>query len=54
MVALIEKNLKSNTVGATQVYKIHVPGTDQTLIGVGRALADGIDCSYICDVVHTS
>lgn len=24
-----------------------------TLIGVGRALADGIDCSYICDVaVH--
>jgi ribosomal protein S18 acetylase RimI-like enzyme len=20
------------------------------LIGVGRALADGIDCSYICDV----
>ena len=25
------------------------------LIGVGRALADGIDCSYICDVaVHPS
>lgn len=24
-----------------------------TLVGVGRALADGIDCSYICDVaVH--
>lgn len=22
----------------------------ETLIGVGRALADGIDCSYICDV----
>jgi len=21
-----------------------------TLVGVGRALADGIDCSYICDV----
>ena len=21
-----------------------------TLIGVGRALADGMDCSYICDV----
>ena len=21
-----------------------------TLIGVGRALADGLDCSYICDV----
>ena len=23
---------------------------DKTLIGVGRALADGVDCSYICDV----
>lgn len=22
----------------------------QELVGVGRALADGIDCSYICDV----
>jgi ribosomal protein S18 acetylase RimI-like enzyme len=26
-----------------------------TLVGAGRALADGIDCSYICDVaVHPS
>jgi predicted GNAT family acetyltransferase len=26
---------------------------DNTLVGAGRALADGIDCSYICDVaVH--
>jgi len=26
---------------------------DSQLIGVGRALADGVDCSYICDVaVH--
>ena len=24
--------------------------SDKTLIGVGRALADGKDCSYICDV----
>ena len=23
---------------------------DQQLVGVGRALADGVDCSYICDV----
>jgi len=23
---------------------------DEKLIGVGRGLADGIDCSYICDV----
>jgi ribosomal protein S18 acetylase RimI-like enzyme len=26
---------------------------NETLVGVGRALADGLDCSYICDVaVH--
>ncbi len=26
---------------------------DKALVGVGRALADGLDCSYICDVaVH--
>ena len=24
--------------------------SDSKLIGVGRALADGVDCSYICDV----
>lgn len=23
---------------------------DNALIGVGRALADGVDCSYICDI----
>lgn len=23
---------------------------EQHLVGVGRALADGVDCSYICDV----
>jgi len=23
---------------------------NNTLIGVGRALADGVDCSYICDI----
>ena len=23
---------------------------EEKLIGVGRALADGVDCSYICDV----
>jgi ribosomal protein S18 acetylase RimI-like enzyme len=27
--------------------------SDGKLVGVGRALADGVDCSYICDVaVH--
>jgi ribosomal protein S18 acetylase RimI-like enzyme len=28
---------------------------DNRLVGVGRAMADGLDCSYICDVaVHPS
>ena len=28
---------------------------DARLVGVGRAMADGLDCSYICDVaVHPS
>jgi len=30
-------------------YKCFVYDAD-SLIGVGRALADGLDCSYICDV----
>jgi len=33
----------------SNLYKI-APLGDKTLIGVGRALADGRDCSYICDV----
>ena len=24
---------------------------NKTLIGAGRALADGVDCSYVCDIV---
>jgi ribosomal protein S18 acetylase RimI-like enzyme len=33
-------------------YKCFVFDNDK-LIGVGRALADGVDCSYLCDVaVH--
>ena len=31
------------------MYKCFV-FVDANLIGVGRALADGVDCSYICDV----
>jgi ribosomal protein S18 acetylase RimI-like enzyme len=34
----------SNSMYKCFVYK------SQILVGVGRALADGIDCSYICDV----
>jgi len=37
------------TVFTNSMFKYFVY-SDKLLIGVGRALADGIDCSYICDV----
>ena len=40
-------NLK--TVFSNSMFKCFVY-SDKILIGVGRALADGLDCSYICDV----
>ncbi|MBI3650747.1 MAG: GNAT family N-acetyltransferase [Acidobacteria bacterium] len=37
---------------SNSMYKCFV-FDDEVLVGVGRALADGIDCSYLCDVaVH--
>ncbi len=40
------------TVFSNSRYKCFVY-TGPTLIGVGRALADGLDCAYICDIaVH--
>ena len=37
------------TVFENSMFKCFIYA-DNKLIGVGRALADGIDCSYICDV----
>ena len=37
------------TVFSNSMFKCFVY-SDKTLIGVGRALADGVDCSYICDI----
>ena len=37
------------TVFSNSMFKCFVY-SDKTLIGVGRALADGMDCSYICDI----
>ncbi|RDH84911.1 MAG: hypothetical protein DIZ80_05455 [endosymbiont of Galathealinum brachiosum] len=34
MVSVIQKNLSAKTSGASQVYKIEIPGTSQTLFGV--------------------
>jgi len=40
------------TAFTNSIYKCFVFDQNK-LIGVGRALADGVDCSYICDVaVH--
>lgn len=36
-------------VFSNSLYKCFVYA-EEKLIGVGRALADGVDCSYICDV----
>jgi ribosomal protein S18 acetylase RimI-like enzyme len=36
-------------VFANSLYKVFVY-EEEKLVGVGRALADGVDCSYICDV----
>jgi len=37
------------TVFSNSMFKCFVY-SEKSIIGVGRALADGIDCSYICDV----
>lgn len=34
-VATVEKNLKAHMGGTSEVYRIDIPGTDQTLFGVG-------------------
>jgi ribosomal protein S18 acetylase RimI-like enzyme len=41
------KNLEK--VFSNSMFKCFVSDTEK-IIGVGRALADGSDCSYICDV----
>lgn len=37
------------TAFTNSIFKCFVYEDDR-LVGVGRALADGVDCSYICDV----
>jgi len=39
LVSTIEKNLAAKKGGAMQVYRIDIPGTKQTLIGVGMKMA---------------
>ena len=40
---------KLETVFNNSMFKYFIYDNDK-LIGVGRALADGVDCSYICDL----
>lgn len=41
------------TVFGNSLYRCLVYDADQRLVAAGRALADGLDCAYICDVaVH--
>ena len=40
-------NLKMVFTASLYVFFVY---KDDELIGVGRALADGVDCSYLCDV----
>ena len=37
------------TVFTNSMFKCFIY-SNKTLIGVGRALADGLDCSYLCDI----
>lgn len=37
------------TVFTNSMFRCFVYG-DGKLVGVGRALADGVDCSYLCDI----
>jgi len=48
-----DKNVADlQTAFGNSLYKCFV-FKDSQLVGVGRALADGIDCSYLCDIaVH--
>ena len=49
MVAVIEKNLAAKKYGATKVYKIDIPGTSQTLIGVAMKASEGAKANKYMD-----
>jgi ribosomal protein S18 acetylase RimI-like enzyme len=41
------------TVFSNSLFRCFVYDTDGRLVAAGRALADGLDCAYICDIaVH--
>jgi hypothetical protein len=55
LLATIEKNLDAKVAGATKVYRIDIPGTDQTLFGVSMKSADGSsnfqDEGYLMNII---
>ena len=44
-----KKPMNLRTVFSNSLFKCFVY-ENNSLVGVGRALADGVDCSYICDI----
>lgn len=49
-VATIEKNLAAGVGGAKMVYKIAIPGTNQTLFGVSLSKGDGADNAILSSI----
>lgn len=41
----VEKNLKSNKAGVTQVYRVNIPGKQETVIGLKMPGKKGSECS---------
>ena len=54
-VAAIEKGLSNRKYGASKVYRIDIPGKDETVFGVAIMEGDGSDLTVIqnCDVTET-
>ena len=48
-IAVVEKNLKARVGGVFKVYRIDIPGTKQTLFGVGMKKADKNGNKYMDD-----
>ncbi|WP_297528015.1 hypothetical protein [Thiohalobacter sp.] len=42
-VAQVEKHLANNEVGVSKIYRIDIPGTEQTVFGVRRRMPEGGD-----------
>lgn len=55
-VAAVEKGLAAHKHGASKIYRIDIPGKDETVFGVAIEKGDGADLNVIdkCDLTETS